>query len=409
MSAAKRCTATTDRGAPGGRPASAAQPEGQPARGPSRGGQPGRVAVVGGGIGGFAAALAFARLGASVVLHEQSAEIAEVGAGLQITPNGARALAALGCADALDSIGIVARAVVPTDAVSGRPVARFALDKQSPPYRFVHRAALIGLLHDACRADGVRVRTGRRIDGIDGGDFADADLVIGADGIRSRMRGHLNGPAEPFFTGQVAWRAVVQADHPPEARIWMAPRRHAVTYPLTGTRVNIVGVEERRDWACEGWRQADDPTNLRLAFARCAPGLRDLLDEVTDTHLWGLFRHEVPSVWQDGRVVLVGDAAHPTLPFLAQGANLALEDAVVLARCVADMGQGPGLAAYAAVRRPRVSRAIAAANANARNYHLSGLKRRGAHFALGMLGRVAPGAFIDRLDWLYGFDAGNTR
>lgn len=363
---------------------------------------PARVAVIGGGIAGLASALAFARNGAEVVVFEQASEIAEVGAGLQVTPNGARALALLGLADGLARIGVVAGAVQPTDGLTGRAVTRFSLAAQQPRYRFVHRADLIGLLHDACLDAGVTVQTGARLEA--GTALPDADLVIGADGIRSVVRPRLNGAGAPFFTGQVAWRAVIAADHPPEARIWMLPGRHAVSYPLTGGRVNIVAVEERADWADEGWHHPDDPANLRRSFGDAAPELRALLAQVEKTHLWGLFRHEVARVWQDGMTVLAGDAAHPTLPFLAQGANLALEDAAALALLVARHGQGPGLAAYAAHRRPRVARAIAAANANAANYHLRGPRRVLAHAGLGVLGRVAPAAFIGRLDWLYGYD-----
>ncbi len=363
---------------------------------------PRTVAVVGGGIAGFATALACVKNGAEVTVFEQASEIAEVGAGLQVTPNGARVLLSLGLGDALDRAGIVARAVVPVDGVTGRGIARFDLTAQRPPYRFLHRAALIGMLHDACVARGVGVRTGRRIGA---GELPDADMIVGADGIRSALRSHLNGPVGPTFTGQVAWRATIVADHPPEARIWMMPGRHVVSYPLPGGRVNLVAVQEREGWAEEGWHHADAPENLAAAFADAAPALCALLDRVTQTHLWGLFRHDVARLWQDGRVVLVGDAAHPTLPFLAQGANLALEDAAVLSRMVQAHGPGPGLAAFEAARKPRVRRAIAAADANARNYHLTGLRRRGAHLALAAICRIAPGAFLRRLDWLYGHDA----
>ncbi|MFZ3582656.1 FAD-dependent oxidoreductase [Loktanella sp. DJP18] len=358
------------------------------------------VAVIGGGIGGLSTALALAMQGASVVVFEQAPEIAEVGAGLQITPNGARVLTWLGLEEALQAKGLQAKAVVPTNGLTGRAVTRFDLSRQTPPYRFVARSALIEMLARACRARGVDIVLNHRAE-----DLPEADLVIGADGIRSATRGLLNDTAKARFTGQVAWRAVIPTKAAPEARIWMLPRRHVVTYPLPGDGLNIVAVQERADWADEGWHHPDDPAHLREAFADACGPLQDLLMQVDAPLLWGLFQHPVAPVWVTDRVALVGDAAHPTLPFLAQGANLALEDAAVLARQIALHGLQDGLPRYQALRQPRVQRAIATASANAVNYHLRGPRRMLAHAGLRALGRVAPDAFIGRLDWLYGFDA----
>ena len=359
------------------------------------------VAVIGGGIGGLTTALALAMQGASVCVYEQASALKEVGAGIQITPNGARVLNALGLQDALDRNGLRAEAVVPTNGLTGRAVTRFDLSGQTPPYRFIARADLIGLLADACTKRGVDLVLNHRID-----DLPTGDLVIGADGIRSQIRGRLNSQSQARFTGQVAWRAVVAARDTPEARIYMLPGRHVVTYPLPGGRLNIVAVQERSDWAAEGWHHPDDPANLRAAFADGCGSLQKLLMQVEAPLLWGLFRHPVAPVWVSDNVALVGDAAHPTLPFLAQGANLALEDSLILARLLARHGIAAGLPRYEALRKPRVARAIAAANANAVNYHLGGVRRRVAHLGLAALGRAAPGAFIRRLDWLYGYDAG---
>ena len=355
------------------------------------------VAIVGGGIGGMTAALALARQGAGVSVFEQAPALREVGAGLQITPNGARALEGLGLGGALAQAGLTTQAVVPMDGLGGRRIARFDLSRQGPPYRFLHRADLLDLLASAARAAGATIHLGQRI----GEALPEADLVIGADGLHSSLRRNLNGAADPFFTGQVAWRAIVPAPDAPVARIWMLPGRHVVTYPLPGGRLNVVAVQERRDWAAEGWHHPDDPDHLRAAFADAAPALRDVLAQVTTTHLWGLFRHPVAPTWDRDGLVLLGDAAHPTLPFLAQGANLAIEDACVLARI---LGAGGSTADYTAARRPRVTRAIAAANVNARNYHLRGPARLLAHTGLRLVGRVAPDRFLRRLGWLYDFD-----
>ena len=360
-----------------------------------------RVCIVGGGIGGLTAALAFARAGAQVEVHEQAAEFSEVGAGIQITPNGARVLEALGLGPALDAIGITAQAVEPMDALTGRAVTRFDLGQLSgPPYRFVHRAALIDVLASACADAKVDLHLGSQRLAAE----MEADLVIGAEGIHSVTRAELNGGQDPFFTGQVAWRAIVDApDADPVARVWMAPRRHIVTYPLRGGRLNIVAVQERQQWAAEGWNHGEDAGNLRHAFRDVSGLLRGTLEKVEDVSIWGLFRHPVADVWGRDGLCILGDAAHPTLPFLAQGANLAIEDAFVLAACC-DRDFDAALAQYQAVRKPRVARAIAAANANARKYHLSGVARGVAHLGLRTLGAVAPSAFLGRMDWLYGHD-----
>ncbi|MBE0412836.1 FAD-dependent monooxygenase [Yoonia sp.] len=371
------------------------------------------VGIVGGGIGGLMAALAFARQGATVRVYEQAPALMAVGAGLQITPNGARALHDLGLAAALDAASLTAQAVVPMDGLTGRPVARFDLSHQIPPYRFIHRAALIDVLAAACADAGVTIRLDAQIRELHpDGSFQAADgpvrpdLTIGADGVKSVVRGQITRATEPFFTGQVAWRAIIkQPGADPVARIWMLPDRHMVTYPLPDGMMNIVAVQARNQWAKEGWHHTDDPGNLRAAFADASWEIKGLLGAVEKTNLWGLFRHPVAENWWQGSVAILGDAAHPTLPFLAQGANLAIEDAYVLAKsCNQHADVGAALAAYQTARRARVVRAIAAANANARNYHLSGLQRHVAHTGLRVLGRVAPGAFMKRLGWLYDHD-----
>jgi salicylate hydroxylase len=369
---------------------------------------------VGGGIGGLTAALAFARTGAEVTVLEQAPAIAEVGAGLQITPNGAAVLQALGLGDAVAARSIRALAVEPMDGVSGRRVARFDLaGLKGPVYRFFHRADLIDLLANAALRAGVQIQTGTRVSAVTGegeitlasGKVLTPVLAVGADGIHSVLRPSLNGADEPFFTGQTAWRAIVPGDLAPVARIWMAPQRHVVTYPLSGGRINIVAVREQAEWTGEGWHHATEPDAFRAAFADLCPELQDILLKVTEVRLWGLFRHPVAKVWHGTGAALLGDAAHPTLPFLAQGANLAIEDAYVLAAaCDADASVVRALTFFQAKRQARVARAIAAATANAVNYHLSGVRRAVAHAGLRALGALAPGAFLGQMDWLYGKD-----
>lgn len=372
-----------------------------------------RVAVLGGGIAGLAVATACAQRGAAVCLFEQAPDLRETGAGLQITPNGARPLEALGLKEALDAGSVRAQAVVPMDAVSGNQVARFDLaGYQAPPYRFFHRARLLGILAQAARDAGVTIRlaaparaTVEGVVTVQGEADCRYDLVIGAEGLHSASRAVLNHTPEPFFTGQVAWRALIPApEAEPVARIWMAPGRHMVTYPLPDGVLNVVAIQERSRWADEGWHHDDDPAHLRAAFAGLSGRVSGVLARVESVGLWGLFRHPVAACWHGEALALIGDAAHPTLPFLAQGANLALEDAWVLADCVDHAPVDLALPRYQAARRARVQRAISAANRNARNYHLSGMMRRAGQGALRAMSATAPGLFLKRMDWLYAHD-----
>lgn len=381
MNAANGSTATTDRmpGALRGRP----------------------VTVVGGGVAGLTAAIALRRRGAAVTVLERTAALAEVGAGVQLSPNALRVMDALGLMPALDAVSLPSRAVRLCDA-GGAEVVRLDLLRHRPGARFrlIHRARLMDVLEQSACELGVAIRLGRFVD-----TPPDAPLVIGADGLHSRIRAALNGREVPFFTGQTAWRAVIADDRAaPEAQVFMGPGRHLVSYPLAGGLRNIVAVLETRDWQDEGWSRPDDPANLRAAFSGFGGPVPGWLARVDTVHVWGLFRHEVAERWQDGRVAILGDAAHSTLPFMAQGACMAIEDAWTLAACLDGADQDTALARYQALRRPRTARIVAAANDNARNYHLTGPKRLAAHAALRLGGRIAPGTVLGRFDWIYDFD-----
>ncbi len=380
------------------------------------------ITIIGGGIGGLASALCLRQAGAEVRVLEQAEAIHEVGAGIQISPNGFRVLDALGMGEEVRAVTQPAEAVVLRDGRAGRQVLR--LDLSGPDtrgaYRFVHRADLIEVLAARVRDCGVQIRLLQKVsDIVPGtrpvirlahGDVQSADLVVGADGLNSVIRPALNGAEVPFFTGQVAWRAIVpnSADHPPEATVHMGPGRHLVSYPLRGgALVNLVAVEERKAWVAESWSGEDDAANLRAAFAGFGGAVPALLNNVERPGLWGLFRHPVARRWHAPGVVLLGDAAHPTLPFLAQGANMALEDAWALTAALSREGADleARLKQFQDWRRARVVRVIAAANGNAWKYHLRtpGL-RQVAHLGMGLMGRLMPQRMLGQFDWLYGYD-----
>lgn len=383
-----------------------------------------RVTVLGAGVAGLAVARALALRGAVVTVFEQSDAIREVGAGLQVSPNGACVLRALGLERALTAASLRAQAVELRDGLDGGLVTRLAVGRLRPEqgYHFVHRADLIALLLDGVREVGVDLRLLCRAASVDldgtrpvvvfeDGTRHEADLLIGADGLHSLTRAALNGKVAPFFTGQVAWRAVIAGDGGAAvAEVHMAPGRHLVSYPLRGgAQRNIVAVEERRQWVEESWSLRDDAVEMQLAFKDFSPRVRGWLEAVEDVWLWGLFRHPVAKVWQrampEGAVAILGDAAHPPLPFLAQGAAMGLEDAWVLAAALAAHDSfGAGLAAWQAAREGRCARIVEASSRNARAYHLGGAARLVGHAGLRLGGWLAPDLALRRFDWLYGHD-----
>jgi salicylate hydroxylase len=376
------------------------------------------ITVLGAGVAGLAVAAALAQRGASVTVLEQADAVREVGAGLQISPNGAVVLEVLGLGDAVRAVSMPAQAVHLRDGYSGDSVTRLELSRNGQQFHLMHRADLIEVLRAGALAAGVELQLLQRIDAVDlsgdaprlvtaQGAARGAGLVIGADGLHSKVRAALNGAAAPFFTNQVAWRALIPAvpGDVVEAEVHMGTGRHLVSYPLRGgTMRNIVAVEERRQWVEESWALRDDPLEMRLAFEGFSPRVQSWLAQVEDVGLWGLFRHPVAQRWHGGGAVILGDAAHPTLPFLAQGANMALEDAWVLAECLDSLGVDRGLAAYQAARQHRCARIVEAANGNARAYHLGAPWRGVAHLGLKALGEVAPGLALRRYDWIYSHD-----
>ena len=383
--------------------------------------------IVGGGIGGMTAALALARRGFAVRLFEQSNAFGEIGAGIQLSPNCVRVLHELGLEAALRRMAFLPERTEMRDWRSGKmistnPLGRAVVDAYGFPYYHIHRADLMQALVDRARVTAaVELHSSARVDAVSqSGDAVEvraADqthrgaLLVGADGIHSTVRTRLFGAEAPRFTGNVAWRALVPAERLPSglvhpvASVWMGPGRHFVHYYVrAGALINCVCVVEKAGWQVESWTQRGEHAELALDFAGWHETVTTLIDRMDRDacYKWALFDRAPMARWGDGRVTLLGDACHPTLPFMAQGAAMAIEDAAVLADCVAGVDDiTKGLARYAELRRARTARIQLGSRANAKLFHLrppySWLRNRA-------LGR----ARANPVDWVYRYDALNA-
>lgn len=391
----------------------------------------GRALIAGAGIGGLTAALALGRAGFEVALFERAAVLEEFGAGIQLTPNATRVLATL---DALESVRSRALAPRAIRILRGRDGAclstlplRAAEARWGAPYLVIHRADLQrALVERIAREPNIKLATGVEV----GGLASDAsgvtlgvkrglvglkergDFLIGADGLRSivRERLGLGGRDEALFSGRVAFRAQIESGlvpaqmREPEVTLRLGAKAHLVHYPLrNGAVINIVAVIEN------GWRakKGDDPwdgeadrASLDRAFAPWAPEARALIACAREWRAWPLYDRTAIARFASERVALLGDSAHPLLPFLAQGAAQAIEDAGSLADCLKDAPDpAEALAAYSRRRAPRAARVQAEARAQARLYHLSGPLALGRDIGMRALG---PERLLKRYDWLYG-------
>ena len=349
---------------------------------------------------------------------ERAPALEEVGAGLQLSPNAVKPLLALGLGEALARAGREPAVMEMRMGLSGRRVfsleqARAMRRRYGAPYLLLHRADLVGLLAAALegRAPGA-LRLGTEVLSHDGaaarmatGEVVAGDLVVGADGLHSVIRTAMLGPERPTFTGNVAYRCLAPAgpDLPDGPCIWAGPRAHGVTYPLRGGEVvNFVGIVEEDEIAEETWSAETSREETLARFAGWDARLQRLI-ETAPRHLkWGLYTRPPLPRWAEGPVALLGDAAHPMLPSLAQGAGMAIEDAWVLAGLCDAQPMTAALARYEAARKPRASRVQAVAARNVRLFHHRGLL--GKAFAYGPImaaGLAAPSVIRARQDWVY--------
>jgi salicylate hydroxylase len=390
------------------------------------------VFIAGAGIGGLTASLALAAKGFRVVILEKAERLEEVGAGLQLSPNASRVLCDLGVQDALAGRAVIPDAISVMSARRGGELIRLPLGEAATtaagaPYWVVHRADLQEALRTkvgghpdielrlgcqfedtAAHAKGLTVvsRTGMTRKQ----DLALA--LIGADGIWSTVRQHLFPEVQPRFSGLIAWRGTLEATQLPReyasrrVQLWMGPNAHLVAYPIAGARrINMVAVVPGT-WNRPGWSAPADGNELKNIFAAPAwPGpARMMIGAVDAWKKFALFTLPEGNEWTKGAIALLGDAAHAMLPFAAQGAGMAIEDAAVLAKCLSEAAgeNGAGIPAalqhYAQLRRARVARVQRTARRNGAIYHLAGPMALARDLAIKAMGARQ---MLARQDWIY--------
>lgn len=357
-----------------------------------------KVLIAGGGIGGLTAALCLSKYGFSVGVFEQASKFAGVGAGIQLSPNCTHVLHDLGLEQALRAVAFLPEGTEFRHWRSGTVIGASVLgdeviQRYGAPYYHVHRGDLLDVLVTAAAQDPrIELHTGARVEGFDqddgvkmyvGNRVQEGDLLVGADGIHSVVRTGLWGNEAPRFTGNVAWRSLVPADRLPDgvirpmATVWWGPHKHFVHYYVRrGELVNCVCVVEKDGWEVESWTERGEHEELKTDFKGWHNDIELLIDnvDVDSLYKWALFDRSPMAGWGKGRVTLLGDACHPTLPFMAQGAAMAIEDSSVLAAC---LGHGTdvhsSLGRYEDLRRERTAGIQKGSRRNATMFHLTGV------------------------------------
>ena len=388
------------------------------------------VLIVGGGIGGLAAALALARKGRRVRLIEQAADFKEIGAGIQLGPNVFRMFEVLGLTDEISGLAAFPENLIMRDSTSGEEVTRIPLlgdfrKKFKSPYALIYRADLHRVLLEACRRHGlIELVTSQKVVGFEeksdrviaateSGDSHEVAALIGADGLWSTIRQLVVGDGKPVVAGHITYRAVLPTPEMPEDLrwpsmvLWAGEKVHLVHYPLRGGQLfNLVAVFHSSRYE-EGWDSYGDPAELHERFANtCAP-VRTLLGKIESWRMWVLCDRPPVKNWSRGRVTLLGDAAHPMLQYLAQGACMAIEDAVCLANKVEDVRGDFAAAfqAYQAARYLRTGRVQIMSRVYGEFYHASNVARELRNL---MLSARTPEQAFEAMEWLYGEDDSPT-
>jgi salicylate hydroxylase len=386
--------------------------------------------VAGGGIGGLAAASLLAQDGHRVTVLEQASAFGEIGAGIQLGPNIFRMFDYLGLTEAVNKVAFFPDGLGMNDVRTGEKVVRVPLADAARaaygfPYGVIYRADLHDVFLDRCRAQaGITLRTSAKLTGfsqtpggvrvtLDGGEALEGDALIGADGLWSRVRESIVGDGKPRVSGHIAYRAVLKRDEVPshlwsnDVVLWGGEKTHLVHYPLRrGELFNLVAVFHSNRYD-EGWNTFGDTAELAERFAQACPQVKELLGKIETWKMWVLCDREPVKNWSDGRVTLLGDAAHPMLQYLAQGAGQAIEDAVVLREALRHTGGqvAEAFLHYQQARYLRTGRVQLTARFYGDIYHAAGVQRelRNRMFQSGQ-----ESAGFAGLQWMYkGIDPKN--
>lgn len=382
------------------------------------------IVIAGGGIGGLSAAIGLARRGARVTVLEQDKQFGEIGAGIQLGPNAFHAMDYLGVGKELRANAVYVDKLIMMDGVSGDEIAHIPVDEPfrkrfGNPYAVIHRGDLHAAFVAACRAhDKITMLTSQRalryentasgalVRTQSGGVF-EGDAVIGADGIRSKLREQFTGGDPLRVSGHVAYRAVLPLEQMPEdlrwnaACLWAGPKCHLVHYPLQGWKTFNIVATFVTDLDNVGSNEPGKAEEVREKFKFLAPRARKVLDIPKEWRRWVLGDRDPIDNWTDGNVTLLGDAAHPTYQYFAQGACMAMEDAVCLADSFEKFGSDfpKVFAAYQDNRIARAYRVVLSSRELGRLYHAEGVERK---IRKAMFGNKTPEQFYDSLEWLYG-------
>ena len=352
-----------------------------------------RVAIIGGGIGGATAGCALAQAGLEVSVYEAAPELKEIGAGVALQPNAMRVLRMIGVEDAVRKVAGRSEYLVTCDGKTGRTISKISRAQQAATYGLagatVHRADLLDVIADALptgsvtlgkRCAAVESRDDAAVARFEDGTEIEADVIIGADGIHSRVRAALFGPDDPRFTGKICYRSVVSMDAITGAKPstdnaqWLGPHGTIVLYPLRGNQlVNVVAHYDDEHYRHESWINECDREEVLDRYAGWHASLRRVFAAGDTWYKWALYDRDPIPRWTQGRITILGDAAHPMLPYLGQGACQAIEDGAVLATALRAEPENPqrALERYESTRRPRASRVVLAARERGASNHLS--------------------------------------
>jgi salicylate hydroxylase len=387
------------------------------------------ILIAGAGLGGLTAALALMRRGHRVRIYEQALDLKEIGAGVQLGANGTRLLISVGLEEAMLKVVCVPQGREFRLWSTGQSWTPFDVGEESvqrfgAPYWMVHRGDFHAVLVDAVRrADPDAIRTGCGCIGFEqtesgatlllaNGERVEGEVLIGADGVHSRIRQQMFGDGKAQFTGIMAWRGLVPMEKlPPHQRRlvgnnWIGVGGHVVTYPLRrGELLNFVAVIERDDWRVESWTEPGSKEECLRDLGRWHQDIHNIVHAIDIPYKWALLGREPLEHFAQGRVCVMGDAAHPTLPFLAQGANMALEDGVILARLLDTCADIPdALIRYENARLERTARIVRGSADNTKRFHNPALGS--AEGATAYIEReFEPAKVRARYDWLYEYDA----